>query len=110
MLGINPVNSENGFTESSHTLFTALDKYRAVDGGFKHTTTSTASEAMSTQQALLAVASWERYMNGENNIYDIVSGEVEVPDSTPNNPDTTPGKELIGHVTIAVEKFRLLFL
>ncbi len=121
MLGINPVNSENGFTEGSHTLFTALDKYRAVDGGFKHTTTSTASEAMSTQQALLAVASWERYMNGENNIYDIVSGEVEVPDSTPNNPqepdttpdntpnnpDTTPGKELIGHVTIAVEKFSI---
>ena len=107
MLGINPVNSENGFTEGSHTLFTALDKYRAVDGGFKHTTTSTASEAMSTQQALLAVASWERYMNGENNIYDIVSGEVEVPDSTPNTPDTTPGKELIGHVTISVEKFSI---
>lgn len=80
MLGIDPSDPDSGFTDGNHTIFTAIDQYQAEDGGFKHKVSDDSSMGMSTQQVLLAAASWERYVSGTNDIYDMTDVLPEQPD------------------------------
>lgn len=82
MLGIDPSDPDSGFTKGEADLFTAIDQYRAEGGGFKHVKDGSANH-MATQQTLLAVASWQRYAAGENDIYDMTDVSAEEPE----NPD-----------------------
>ena len=70
MLGIDPSDEDSGFTSWGANIFTATDEYRIESGGFAHTKGGAVNE-MATQQTLLAVAAWERFAAGENDIYDM---------------------------------------
>lgn len=70
MLGIDPSDEDSGFTSWGANIFTATDEYRIESGGFAHTKGGAVNE-MATQQTLLAVAAWERFAAGENDIYDL---------------------------------------
>lgn len=70
MLGIDPSDDDSGFTSWGANIFTATDEYRIESGGFAHTKGGAVNE-MATQQTLLAVAAWERFAAGENDIYDM---------------------------------------
>ncbi len=70
MLGIAPSDDDSGFTSWGANIFTATDEYRIESGGFAHTKGGAVNE-MATQQTLLAVAAWERFAAGENDIYDM---------------------------------------
>ncbi len=82
MLGIDPSADDSGFTAWGANIFTATDKYRIENGGFAHTKGSAVNE-MATQQTLLAVAAWERFAAGENDIYDM---RDVIGDKEPNEP------------------------
>ena len=78
MLGIDPSDPDSGFTKGEADLFTAIDQYKAEGGGFKHIKDGSANH-MATQQTLLAVASWQRYAAGENDIYNMADVSAEEP-------------------------------
>ena len=96
MLDIDPSDEESGFTAWGANLFTATDDYRAEEGGFAHTTASGTVNEMATQQVLLAVAAWERYAAGTNDIYDM----TDVVPGSGSDDDTA-------YAAIAVEKFSI---
>ena len=85
MLGIAPSDDDSGFTSWGANIFTATDEYRIESGGFAHTKGGAVNE-MATQQTLLAVAAWERFAAGENDIYDmtdVMGGEEPEEPQTP---------------------------
>lgn len=93
MLGIDPSDDDSGFTSWGANIFTATDEYRIESGGFAHTKGGAVNE-MATQQTLLAVAAWERFAAGENDIYDMT--------------DVMGGEEPEqAYVTVAIEKFTI---
>lgn len=66
------------FIKGDHTLITVLGQfYNKEDGGFKHTIKQKASDAMATQQVLYGLASYERLLNGQNNLYDLTDISIE---------------------------------
>ncbi len=86
MLGIDPSDEDSGFTSWGANIFTATDEYRIESGGFAHTKGGAVNE-MATQQTLLAVAAWERFAAGENDIYDMTDVMGGEGPEEPQNPD-----------------------
>ena len=86
MLGIDPSDDDSGFTSWGANIFTATDEYRIESGGFAHTKGGAVNE-MATQQTLLAVAAWERFAAGENDIYDMTDVMGGEEPEEPQNPD-----------------------
>ena len=86
MLGIDPSDEDSGFTSWGANIFTATDEYRIESGGFAHTKGGAVNE-MATQQTLLAVAAWERFAAGENDIYDMTDVMGGEEPEEPQNPD-----------------------
>ncbi|MBS6736361.1 MAG: DUF4430 domain-containing protein, partial [Clostridiales bacterium] len=86
MLGIDPSDDDSGFTSWGANIFTATDEYRIESGGFAHTKGGAVNE-MATQQTLLAVAAWERFAAGENDIYDMTDVMGGEGPEEPQNPD-----------------------
>ena len=85
-LGIDPSDDDSGFTSWGANIFTATDEYRIESGGFAHTKGGAVNE-MATQQTLLAVAAWERFAAGENDIYDMTDVMGGEEPEEPQNPD-----------------------
>lgn len=76
-LGLDITEKENGFTSGkSKNVFVALLKYRDWDG-FKHSAGNDDVDHMATQQAYMALASWERLTSHRNSIYDMTDVESE---------------------------------
>lgn len=69
-LGMDPALPENGFANDAKTLFEGLDEYRLSTGGFEHIK-GRGADMMASQQALLAVGSWERFASGRNPLYEM---------------------------------------
>ena len=90
MLGIDPSDEDSGFTSWGANIFTATDEYRIESGGFAHTKGGAVNE-MATQQTLLAVAAWERFAAGENDIYDMTDVMGGEEPEEPQNPDQGGG-------------------
>ena len=108
MLGIDPSADDSGFTAWGANIFTATDQYRIETGGFAHTKGGAVNE-MATQQTLLAVAAWERFAAGENDIYDmtdIMGGEEPEEPEGPSDEDKNAAAAVdalidsIGEVTL----------
>ena len=85
-LGIDPSDDDSGFTSWGANIFNATDEYRIESGGFAHTKGGAVNE-MATQQTLLAVAAWERFAAGENDIYDMTDVMGGEEPEEPQNPD-----------------------
>lgn len=67
-LGID-IDTNSMFIKNTKTLLSALLKYRAADGGFKHLLTGN-SDNTASEQALLALAAYVRLKDGKTSLYD----------------------------------------
>lgn len=86
-LGIN-IDDER-FVKNGLNLLDAIMKFKADDGGFKHLLMQDNSNAMATEQTLMALSSYVRLINGKTNIYDMSDVIVNSEDnpSEEKNPD-----------------------
>ena len=77
-LNIN-AQTDKRFIKGNNTLLSAIMKYKTSDGGFTHsyvndkdnpTAVAGKSNSMASEQTLLALSSYIRYVNGEKPLYD----------------------------------------
>lgn len=73
-LGMNP--RSEAFTKKDGDLITSLLDYQTEKGGFKHLATGEEDE-MATEQALMALVAYERFLSQKPSIYDGVYHEEE---------------------------------
>lgn len=89
-LGIDPV-SDSRFVKNGLTVLDALLAY-AVSGGFRHTVDGEA-DAIATEQALCALTSYVRLLDGKTALYDmtdVLGGQM--PDDADNDTNEQPAK------------------
>lgn len=67
-MGIDP-NTDPRFVKNSNTLLNELLKFKAGDGGFKHVLEGNAN-GMASEQALIALAAYQRFLNKQSGLYD----------------------------------------
>ncbi len=71
MLDKDPVDPEGGFVKSpARNLITGLLSYQQEDGAFLHQYTDEYTNKTSALQAIYAIEAYQRYLNGENTLYD----------------------------------------
>ncbi|WP_025028254.1 S-layer homology domain-containing protein [Caldalkalibacillus mannanilyticus] len=78
-LGIDPVGE--AFTKEKGHLLTRLFAFKNTDGGFA-TQVGKASDQMPTEQALMALVAYERFLAGQSRLYDLK--EINVGSQLPN--------------------------
>lgn len=71
---------DSRFIKNGNSLVDNLLKYYVKGSGFKHTLDSSVSDQMSTEQALYALVSVQRNINGENSLYDM-SDAISISDT-----------------------------
>lgn len=67
-LGIDP-DVDPRFIKNGHTLLSNLLQFRADDGGFKHVLDG-GSNSIASEQALMALAAYERFQDKKSGLYD----------------------------------------
>lgn len=77
--GIDPLDSKNGFTRGENNLITSLDKFKRQNG-FTTFGNSQTEDVMGTSQIGYALESYRRFVNNENNIYDLT--DLDKPDQS----------------------------
>ncbi|MCY9656425.1 DUF4430 domain-containing protein [Paenibacillus chondroitinus] len=75
-LGIDP-NTDERFIKNGKSALDALMSFAAEDGGFKHIK-SGAVDGMATDQGTYALVAYDRFVNGNNRLYDMTD-VVDVP-------------------------------
>lgn len=70
VLGIDPLDSNNGFTKGSNNLVVKLNKFR-LDYGFATFMNKRQPDSMAGSQIGYALESYRRYVKGENSIFDM---------------------------------------
>ncbi len=68
-LGIDPL-TDTRFIKNGNTLLDGLMKYAVADGGFKHVYAGEVN-AMATDQGTYGLIAYDRFINGENSLYDM---------------------------------------
>jgi hypothetical protein len=101
-LHIDPAQ-DSRFIKGDKSLIDALLSYRMDDGGFSHVA-GDATDAMATEQAVLALVAYVRLLDGARSLYDMadasesdnpwqfepaLDNEDETPDNTGEIPDNT---------------------
>jgi len=81
-VGIDPASAD--FTVNDTNLVQHLLSFQTSDGGFKHVKADSDSNSISTTQGLLALAAYQKYLDGNGSIYQFVQQdqpleEVKVP-------------------------------
>ncbi len=72
-LGLDPVDSANGFVRNAAVnLLTNLTGFAHAGGGYKHYAADLAAQPMSTTQALMAFTAYRRLIAGENGLYHLL--------------------------------------
>lgn len=66
-LNIDPAG--RSFTKSGGNLLTKLLSYKTEDGGFKHLENDREDNVFSTNQALLALAAYQNYLQGKGSVF-----------------------------------------
>ena len=66
-LNIDPAG--RSFTKSGGNLLTKLLSYKTEDGGFKHLENDREDNVISTNQALLALAAYQNYLQGKGSVF-----------------------------------------
>ena len=69
-LGIDAM-ADPRFVKSGGNPVSALLEFAVSGGGFKHISTQQAADGMATDQAAQALIAYDRFLNGENSIYDM---------------------------------------
>lgn len=71
-MGIDPMTDKR-FINNNNDLLDGLFSYRQPDGGFAHNDESSGSDAYATAQALYALVSYERFVQGKRVLFDFRS-------------------------------------
>jgi len=69
-VGIDPASAD--FTVNDTNLVQHLLSFQTSDGGFKHVKADSDSNSISTTQGLLALAAYQKYLDGNGSIYQFV--------------------------------------
>ncbi len=69
-MGIDPLEDERFITSSGNTLLNGILKYHVSGSGFKHIADGSVN-AMATDQAMYALVAYDRYLKGQNYIYNM---------------------------------------
>lgn len=69
-MGIDPLEDERFITSSGNTLINGILKYHVAGSGFKHIATGSV-DAMATDQAMYALVAYDRFLKGQNYIYNM---------------------------------------
>ncbi|MEC5423083.1 DUF4430 domain-containing protein [Virgibacillus sp. C22-A2] len=87
-VGIDPTSA--AFTKEGGNLLQHLVKFKHDDGGFMHLLDDSQSYSMSTQQALLALVAYKKYVNQSGLVYQfpLPVKEEEEEGTKPENPET----------------------
>lgn len=83
-LGINPANDDRFVKGDYNLVDNLIDSFYEDGKGFKHTESGSVSESP-TQQAVIALTSYLRLLQGETDIYDMTDAETLI-----NKVDTEP--------------------
>ena len=96
-LGIDPV-TDSRFVINGHNPLTALLTFSVSGGGFRHIHTGQL-DGMATEQGAMALVAYDRFVSGENPLFDMRDvnlelGDPTVPQPIPDpEPDPTPDPE-----------------
>jgi hypothetical protein len=109
-LGIDPTTDAR-FIKNGNNPVTALLTYQNADGGFRNAWTangSGASDAMSTDQAAYALAAYDRFVKGENSLFNM--SDAFKPDKAALNAAITDAEGLTqsGYTTQSWNAMRLV--
>jgi hypothetical protein len=78
-LGLDP-DADPRFVKDGNSLIDGLLAYRQADGSFKHILDgSSGVNQMSTEQAAYALAAYDRFVHGQNRLYDMTDVVVHTP-------------------------------
>ncbi len=77
-LGIDPV-ADSRFVKNGNSVVSALLKFYVEGGGFKHTA-SGSLDGMATDQAGYALVAYDRFVKGENRLYDMRDAFAPLPE------------------------------
>lgn len=69
-MGIDPLEDERFITSSGNTILNGILKYHVSGSGFKHVADGSVN-AMATDQAMYALVAYDRYLKGQNYIYNM---------------------------------------
>src|SRR5690606_5777163 len=72
IIGLTALNLDpagRSFTKSGGNLLTKLPSYKTEDGGFKHLENDREDNVISTNQALLALAAYQNYLQGKGSVF-----------------------------------------
>jgi hypothetical protein len=89
-LGIDP-GSDARFVKNGRSVADGLLDYAVAGGGFKHLDTDKAADAMASEQGLYALAAYQRFLAGENALYDMRDAVPLLPEES-GGPAGLPGK------------------
>lgn len=66
------IHSDKRFVKNNKTLVSSLlDTFYVEGGGFKHDASETKANQMASEQAFYALAAYDRFVNGQNTLYDM---------------------------------------
>lgn len=71
-LGIDPAADERFCSESGENPLSNLLSFAAADGGYYHVKGASGSNQMATEQALIALAAYSRFLEQNNSLYDMI--------------------------------------
>ncbi|PEJ60588.1 hypothetical protein CN692_00420 [Bacillus sp. AFS002410] len=86
-VGVNPA-TDSRFVKENGNLVTALLRFYANGGGFKHVLTGNV-DGMATDQATYALVSYDRFLKGENSLYNMMDAPVTLVTNQINALPTT---------------------
>lgn len=76
---------DSRFVKNGNSVLDALMRFYSENGRFRHTLAEDSSSAMPAEQALYALAAYNRYKNGECSLYDMSDVHFETADGTDNS-------------------------
>ena len=112
-LGIN-LDTDDRFIKNGKSVLSVLCDFYVEGGGFKHLETDAELNAMATEQAYYALASYARLLDNKTGLYDMtdvsITKKAECSDLNPGGGTVLPGKnfglradEIAGYVTVSFE-------
>lgn len=111
-LGIDP-KTDARFVKGTNTMFDSLLSFEAQGGGFEHLK-GAGLDTMASEEALMALTAYSRFLSGKNALYDLtdaagsaaVAADTKAAGSSPvsksGNTDTNPDTGDSGAPTVAV--------
>ncbi|MCB8817453.1 cell wall-binding repeat-containing protein [Desulfosporosinus shakirovi] len=93
------IDTDTRFIKNSNSLLNDLLKFKADDGGFKHTLEGS-TNSIASEQALIALAAYVRFLDKKSSLYNYHPEKV-IPYPTLSSGEENPSSSILGIVRIA---------